>query len=51
MAQEVKKHKPEVKMYPPDVKEMSIEERYDRACDFFEMDHMKATIPTSDRAR
>jgi len=40
MVQEVKKHKPEVKMYQPNIKAMSLEEKYDRALDFFEMDHM-----------
>jgi hypothetical protein len=40
MAKEVKKHKPDIKMYKPNIKEMPLEERYDRACDFFEMDHM-----------
>jgi len=40
MAQEVERHKPEVKMRPPDLKAMSVEEKYDRLCDFFEMDHM-----------
>ena len=40
MAKEVMRHKPEVKMRPPDLKAMSIEEKYDRLCDFFEMDHM-----------
>jgi hypothetical protein len=29
-----------IKMRKPDIKELSIEDRYDRACDFFEMDHM-----------
>jgi hypothetical protein len=40
MAKEVKKHKPEVKMQKPNTKPMSLEEKYDRCCDFFEMDHM-----------
>ncbi len=29
-----------IKMLKPNIKELSIEDRYDRACDFFEMDHM-----------
>ena len=29
-----------VKMKKPDIKALSIEEKYDRACDFFEMDHL-----------
>jgi hypothetical protein len=40
MAKEVKKHKPEVEMHKPNTKEMSLEEKYERCCDFFEMDHM-----------
>ena len=34
MAKEVKKHKPDIKMHKPNTKAMSIEEKYDRACDF-----------------
>ena len=40
MEKKVKKHKTEIEMRPPDIKEMSLEEKYDRALDFFEMDHM-----------
>jgi hypothetical protein len=40
MAKEVKRHKPDIKMHPPNTKAMSLEEKYDRCCDFFEMDHM-----------
>jgi len=40
MAQEVKRHKPHIKMYKPNTKEMSLEEKYERALDFFEMDHL-----------
>ena len=29
-----------VKMFKPNIKRMSLEEKYDRCCDFFEMDHM-----------
>jgi len=29
-----------VKMMKPKIKRLSMEERYDRACDFFEMDHL-----------
>jgi hypothetical protein len=40
MEKEVKKHKPDVKMRKPDIKAMPLEEKYERALDFFEMDHM-----------
>ena len=40
MAKEIKRHKSEVEMIKPATKAMSLEEKYDRCCDFFEMDHM-----------
>lgn len=40
MAKKVTKPKPEIEMRPPDIKEMPLKEKYDRALDFFEMDHL-----------
>jgi hypothetical protein len=44
MAKEVKRHKPDVKMQKPNTKAMSLEEKYDRCCDFFEMDQSGGRI-------
>jgi len=40
MTKKVMKPKPEIETRPPDIEEMSLEEKYDRAVDFFEMDHL-----------